>query len=70
MCEYALSVDGHGLGSGILQDRGFLSKKQPLPPATGLIVHIHGGGFVAQSPKSHEVSVHKVLSTYMQWPIE
>ena len=25
------------------------------PKADGLIIHIHGGGFVAQSSKSHEV---------------
>ena len=42
----------------MLQNRGFASKKQPLPAASGLIVHIHGGGFVAQSPKSHEVRTH------------
>ena len=28
---------------------------RPLPPATGLIFHMHGGGYVAQSPNSHEV---------------
>ena len=38
-----------------LQNRGYSSKKQPQPAASGLIVHIHGGGFVAQSPRSHEV---------------
>ena len=37
------------------QNRGFASKKQPLPASPGLIIHIHGGGFVAQSPKTHEV---------------
>lgn len=26
-----------------------------LPPANGLILHCHGGGFVAQSSKSHEI---------------
>lgn len=26
-----------------------------LPRATGLVIHIHGGGFVAQSSASHEV---------------
>lgn len=26
-----------------------------LPPATKLIFHCHGGGFVAQSSKSHEL---------------
>ncbi|CAI8049801.1 Hormone-sensitive lipase [Geodia barretti] len=36
------------------QNRGYSSKKQPQPAASGLIVHIHGGGFVAQSPRSHE----------------
>lgn len=29
--------------------------KSPLePPSKGLIIHCHGGGFVAQSSKSHE----------------
>ena len=28
---------------------------QPLQRRGGLLLHIHGGGFVAQSPKSHEV---------------
>ena len=27
------------------------------PKADGLIIHIHGGGFVAQSSKSHEVGI-------------
>ena len=27
----------------------------PKPKSDGLLVHIHGGGFVAQSSKSHEV---------------
>lgn len=32
------------------------NKKKILSPASpGLIVHCHGGGFVAQSSKSHEV---------------
>lgn len=26
-----------------------------LPPSTKLIFHCHGGGFVAQSSKSHEI---------------
>lgn len=30
-------------------------KKDLAPPSPGLIVHCHGGGFVAQSSKSHEV---------------
>ena len=31
----------------------------------GLVVHIHGGGFVAQSSKSHEVSLY--TSHYIQY---
>jgi hormone-sensitive lipase len=27
------------------------------PKADGLVIHIHGGGFVAQSSKSHEVGI-------------
>eukprot|EP00058_Branchiostoma_floridae_P024634 XP_002610124.1 hypothetical protein BRAFLDRAFT_89828 [Branchiostoma floridae] len=30
-------------------------KKVPAPKSDALIIHIHGGGFVAQSSKSHEV---------------
>lgn len=26
-----------------------------LPPSSGLIIHCHGGGFVAQSSRSHEI---------------
>jgi acetyl esterase/lipase len=33
-------------------DRGATSGR---PMAPGLIIHFHGGGFVAQSPESHEV---------------
>ena len=25
------------------------------PPSPGLVIHVHGGGFVSQSVKSHEV---------------
>ena len=38
-----------------LQQLSYLTKKKPLAPSSGLIIHIHGGGFVAQSPKTHEV---------------
>eukprot|EP00128_Syssomonas_multiformis_P017428 Colp12_sorted_trinity150504_noHs@21971 len=30
-------------------------KKDGAEPASGLLIHIHGGGFIAQSSKSHEV---------------
>lgn len=30
------------------------SKNNMKPPSRGLIIHCHGGGFVAQSSKSHE----------------
>lgn len=30
------------------------SKSNVHPPSKGLIIHCHGGGFVAQSSKSHE----------------
>lgn len=33
---------------------GSKNKKVVEPPAKGLIIHCHGGGFVAQSSKSHE----------------
>lgn len=33
---------------------GVASNKNLEPPARGLIIHCHGGGFVAQSSKSHE----------------
>ena len=29
--------------------------QSPKPKSDGLLVHVHGGGFVAQSSKSHEV---------------
>jgi hormone-sensitive lipase len=50
------------------QNRGFASKKQPLPASSGLIVHIHGGGFVAQSPKSHEFYL-RSWSQELQCPV-
>ena len=31
--------------------------KKTKPLSTGLLVHLHGGGFVAQSSLSHEVSL-------------
>ncbi|XP_018336747.1 hormone-sensitive lipase isoform X2 [Agrilus planipennis] len=34
---------------------GEASKKTNLPPSKGLLFHCHGGGFVAQSSKSHEI---------------
>lgn len=34
---------------------GERKKRNVKPPATGLIFHCHGGGFVAQSSKSHEI---------------
>lgn len=33
---------------------GTKNKTQLEPPSRGLIVHCHGGGFVAQSSKSHD----------------
>lgn len=33
---------------------GSKNKKALEPPSKGLIIHCHGGGFVAQSSKSHE----------------
>lgn len=33
---------------------GSKNKKGLEPPSKGLIIHCHGGGFVAQSSKSHE----------------
>eukprot|EP01065_Artemidia_motanka_P053556 TRINITY_DN9968_c0_g1_i1.p1 TRINITY_DN9968_c0_g1~~TRINITY_DN9968_c0_g1_i1.p1 ORF type:complete len:914 (+),score=236.63 TRINITY_DN9968_c0_g1_i1:159-2744(+) len=52
------------------------------PPSVGLVVHFHGGGFVAQSPRSHEaylrewarvlrcpiLSVDYTLAPEAQWP--
>lgn len=29
-------------------------KVKPQPPSRGLLIHCHGGGFVAQSSRSHE----------------
>lgn len=41
---------------GMVGVSGDANKKKDLaPPSPGLIVHCHGGGFVAQSSKSHEV---------------
>ena len=37
------------------QSRAVSTRNGPMPPAAGLIVHMHGGGYVAQSPKGHEV---------------
>lgn len=37
---------------------------QSNPKADGLVIHIHGGGFVAQSSKSHEVGL-LVLSIHI-----
>lgn len=36
-------------------DGGSLKTGASPPPATGLLFHCHGGGFVAQSSKSHEI---------------
>ena len=35
------------------------------PRSTGIIVHIHGGGFVAQSSASHEVPFLHIYVSYM-----
>lgn len=41
-----------------------LNKKKDLaPPSPGLIVHCHGGGFVAQSSRSHEVYLREWANT-------
>lgn len=34
---------------------GSLKSSSTTPPATALLFHCHGGGFVAQSSKSHEM---------------
>ncbi len=41
------------------------------PKADGLIIHIHGGGFVAQSSKSHEVGILRSSTKLLDcdWPI-
>ncbi|XP_018571617.1 hormone-sensitive lipase isoform X2 [Anoplophora glabripennis] len=41
----------HKIRSGML---GTKNKTQLEPPAKGLLIHCHGGGFVAQSSKSHD----------------
>lgn len=40
-----------------VQPYGRATKKTPCALSPGLVVHLHGGGYVAQSPQSHMVSV-------------
>uniref|UniRef100_A0A1X7TZZ6 Hormone-sensitive lipase n=1 Tax=Amphimedon queenslandica TaxID=400682 RepID=A0A1X7TZZ6_AMPQE len=53
----SVSLISHKLRDG----QPFTGYKRPptVPPSTGLIIHFHGGGFVAQSSKSHEF--------YLRW---
>ncbi|KAG5869222.1 hypothetical protein JTB14_017442 [Gonioctena quinquepunctata] len=46
-----LRLISHKLRSGMI---GTKNKAQLEPPSKGLLFHCHGGGFVAQSSKSHE----------------
>lgn len=39
------------------------------PASDLLILHIHGGGFVSQSVKTHEVRTHSVLSEFRPRPV-
>ncbi|XP_069679565.1 hormone-sensitive lipase isoform X2 [Periplaneta americana] len=50
MARFLSSVRREGMIAD-LKERG----PQVLPPSPGLIVHCHGGGFVAQSSRSHEM---------------
>lgn len=43
----------HHRREGMMGEKG--KKQIALAPSTGLIFHCHGGGFVAQSSKSHEI---------------
>ncbi|VVC91842.1 unnamed protein product [Leptidea sinapis] len=47
----------HDLGARLIsvnKRSGMVGETSTLPPAEGVIFHCHGGGFVAQSSKSHE----------------
>lgn len=37
-----------------LQPYGHATKKKPCPLSPGLLVHMHGGGYVSQTPNSHK----------------
>lgn len=39
-------------------------KTKRSPPSPWLLVHFHGGGFVAQTSKSHEVSTYSFFSLF------
>lgn len=39
---------------GMIGEAAAVQKGKAQPPARGLLVHCHGGGFVAQSSRSHE----------------
>lgn len=40
-------------------------KTKRCPPSPNLLVHFHGGGFVAQTSKSHEVRRHPLYQTWL-----
>lgn len=42
------------LREGMIGEAAAAQKGKAQPPARGLLVHCHGGGFVAQSSRSHE----------------
>ncbi len=44
------------------------SSNGALEPSTGLIIHCHGGGFVAQSSASHEVGFYTFNNTFWNCP--